>query len=59
MKKIRQYAGVMLIVLGTLALVATRLKALNSNNTLLLAGLLMIVVGIVVHIRSIKHASEY
>lgn len=49
----------MLIVLGTLALVATRLKALNSNNTLLLAGLLMIVVGIVVHIRSIRHASEY
>lgn len=54
MKKAKPFIGIILIVLGTLMLTATQLKALNGNNWLLLAGLLLIVAGILLHIRIIK-----
>lgn len=59
MKKINQYAGVILIVLGVLTLTLTRIPSLVSSNTLLLTGLLLIVAGIWLHIRSIKKDSLY
>ena len=59
MKKITQYAGVIVIVLGALTLAVTRIPSLVSSNALLLTGLLLIVAGIVLHIRSIKHDSLY
>ena len=34
MQMIKHYAGLLLIVLGALALIMTRLKALDSSNTL-------------------------
>jgi len=40
MKKITQYAGVILIVLGALTLAATRIPSLVSSNALLLTGVL-------------------
>ena len=54
MSTIRKFLGVALIVLGTLTLVATRLKSLSGSNVLLLTGLLLIVAGIVAHVREIK-----
>lgn len=59
MDKIKHYAGLILIILGVLALVLTRIASLSGNNILLLTGLLLIVAGIIVHIRSIKHESRY
>ena len=60
MQMIKHYAGLLLIVLGALALIMTRLKALDSSNTLLATGgLLFIVAGIGLHIRSIKRESRY
>ena len=59
MKKIRDFAGLLLIILGTLMLVMTRIPALVSSNALLLTGLLLIVAGIWLHIRSIKKESRY
>ena len=59
MKKVKQYIGIYLIILGTLVLMLTRIDNLASMNTLLIAGLLLIVSGIVLHIRSIKGDSEY
>ena len=59
MKRIISYAGVALIVAGALTLAATRIGNLSNNNWLLVGGLLLIVVGIVLHIRSIKHESKY
>lgn len=59
MKKVKQYIGIYLIILGTLVLMLTRTRSLASMNTLLIAGLLLIVSGIVLHIRSIKGDSEY
>jgi uncharacterized membrane protein HdeD (DUF308 family) len=59
MDKIKYYAGLFLIILGVLVLVLTRIASLSGNNILLLTGLLLIVAGIIVHIRSIKHESRY
>lgn len=59
MNKIKSYAGVMLITAGTLTLILTRIPSLASSNGLLLTGLLFIVAGIVTHIWSIKHESNY
>ena len=59
MKKMIPYAGVILIILGTIVLLCTRFKALNDSNSLLLAGLLLIVVGILLHVRIIKHGGNY
>jgi len=59
MKTIKQYAGIILIVSGTFTLLLTRLQALSLNNTFLVIGLILIVTGIVIHIRSIKKESKY
>lgn len=59
MDRIKQYAGLLLIIIGVLALALTRIDALSGSNTLLLTGLLLIVTGIVTHIWSIKHESKY
>ena len=58
MKKIGQYIGIILIIIGTLVLVATRIPSLTSSNAMLLSGLLLIVAGIILHIRSIKRGSH-
>lgn len=59
MKKFAPFWGLFLIIIGTLALVLTRLEQLSNLNTLLLAGLLFIILGIVLHIRSIKQQDNY
>ena len=59
MDKIKSYAGVMLVTAGTLTLILTRIPSLSSSNGLLLTGLLFIAAGIVTHIWSIKHESNY
>ena len=58
MKKIEPYIGVAVIAVGVLVLAATRIAALSSSNTLLLTGLLLIVAGIWLHIRTIKKESQ-
>jgi uncharacterized membrane protein HdeD (DUF308 family) len=59
MKKFGYYIGITFILLGTLALIATRIPSLTSSNVLLISGLLLIVAGIMLHIRHIKHQSNY
>ncbi len=59
MKKFVDHIGLILIVVGTLTLAATRLQTLSSSNTLLAAGMLSVVVGIVAHIYSIKREGRY
>ena len=59
MKKYLPYTGIFLIILGTIVLAATRIFSLTSLNSMLLIGLLLIIAGIVIHIRSIKHESRY
>ena len=59
MKKKATNWGLYLIIIGTLVLVLTRISILSTHNWLLVTGLLSIIVGIVLHIRSIKHESGY
>jgi cytochrome c biogenesis protein CcdA len=59
MKRTAKHIGITFIIIGALTLTATRLTALNGNNALLLTGLLLIILGIVLHIRSIKRESGY
>ena len=59
MKKTARFLGIILILLGVLTLTSTRLPALVGSNILLLAGLLLIIVGILLHIRIIKHDNNY
>ena len=46
MKKYTKNIGLILIVLGTLALIATRFSYFSTHNELLIMGLLCIVAGI-------------
>ena len=57
--KLKNHVGLLLIISGVLLLALTRIDTLSSSNTLLLTGLLCNVVGIVLHIKSIKHESQY
>lgn len=59
MKKLTPFIGIILIIIGTLMLVATRFSTLSSHNLLLLAGLACIIAGIWFHIRSIKRDSRF
>jgi len=59
MKKLTPYIGLFLIIIGTIVLLLTRISTLSGHNSLLLTGLLCIVAGIVLHIRNIKHQSNY
>ena len=59
MKKKATNWGLYLIIIGTLLLVLTRISILSTYNWLLVTGLLSIIVGIVLHIQSIKHESGY
>lgn len=59
MDKMKHYAGLFLIITGTLALILTRLSSLGGSNLWLLTGLLLIVAGIIVHIAGIKRDSRY
>lgn len=59
MKFFKQYIGILLIIIGTIALIATRFSTLSTHNWLLLSGLFLIIAGIIFHIRSIKHESNY
>ncbi len=58
MKKFISYIGIILIIIGTMALLVTRFEVF-ANNTMLMTGLLLIVAGIIVHIWNIKHESKY
>ena len=59
MKKLPPYIGIYLIILGVLALLATRFHSFASHNTILLSGLLAIVLGILLYIRGVKHETDY
>ncbi len=59
MKKLTPYSGLFLIIIGTIVLIMTRISTLSTHNSLLVAGLLCILSGIILHIRSIKHESNF
>ena len=59
MKKLTPFLGILLIIIGTMVLIATRFSTLSSHNSLLFVGLLCIIAGIIMHIKSIKQDSKF
>ena len=59
MKNYTKNIGLILIILGALVLISTRISTFSTHNGLLLTGLFCIVAGIWFHIRSIKNDSLY
>ena len=59
MKKLTPFLGIFLIIIGTIVLISTCISTLSSHNSLFVSGLLCIIAGIVVHIRNIKHESQF
>lgn len=59
MKELIKYAGILIIIIGVALLVLTHITQLDTHNWLLASGLLLVVAGIILHIRSIKKESNY
>ena len=59
MKFFKHYIGIILIIIGVIVLISTRISMWSTHNWLLISGLLLIVAGIWFHIRSIKSESNY
>ena len=59
MKKLTPFIGILLIIIGTMVLILTRFSDLASHNALLIVGLLCVMAGIVMHIKSIKQDSRF
>ena len=59
MRLLRPYSGVALIVIGALLLLVSSLAGWTSSNLVLLGGLVLIVAGVIVHVRMIKKGEKY
>ncbi len=59
MKKYSSYISLALIIAGVLTLSVTRFVKFTNHNSLLLAGLFIIIAGIIIYIWSIKTESKY
>ena len=59
MNTLKHMMGVALIVVGALLLIVSYIAGWTSSNLVLLAGLLLIVSGVVVHIRHQKKGGKY
>ena len=56
---IKQYLGMALIVIGALLLGIGFIAGWTSNNFVLLGGLLMIILGVVLHVKQQKKGEKY
>ncbi len=59
MKKYSKNIGLILLIIGTLLLIATQFAPFTSNNYILLGGLFCNILGAYLLIRSIKKDSLY
>ena len=56
---IKGYMGVALVVIGALLLIVGYALGWTSSNLVLLAGLIIIVLGAFVHVRTLKNGQKY
>ena len=59
MSGLRSYMGVALILVGALLLIVGYIAGWTSSNLVLLAGLILIIIGVVQHIRQQKKSEKY
>jgi len=59
MMTLRQYGGLALVIAGALLLIVSKIVGWTSSNLVLLTGLVLIILGIILHVKSIKSAEKY
>ena len=59
MSGLGSYMGVALILVGALLLIVGYIAGWTSSNLVLLAGLLLVIIGAVQHIRQQKKSEKY
>ena len=59
MSGLKSYVGVALILVGALLLIVSYIAGWTSSNLVLLAGLILIILGAVQHIRQQKKYEKY
>ena len=59
MSGLGSYMGVALILVGALLLIVGYIAGWTSSNLVLLAGLILIIIGVVQHIRQQKKSEKY
>ena len=55
----KQYIGIALVVAGALLLIVSYIAGWTSSNIVLLTGLIIIILGIVWHVKYLKSAEKY
>ena len=59
MNNIRQLTGVALVIIGALFLIIAYLVGWTSSNIVLLIGLIIIIIGIIMHVKLTKSDGKY
>ena len=59
MNSIRQLTGVALVIIGALFLIIAYLAGWTSSNIVLLIGLIIIIIGIIMHVELAKSGEKY
>ena len=59
MSGIRQLTGVALVIIGALFLIIAYLVGWTSSNIVLLIGLIIIIIGIIMHVKLAKSGEKY
>ena len=59
MISIKSYIGVALVVAGALLLIVSKIVGWTSSNLVLLIGLIIIIIGTVLHVKQIKSSEKY
>jgi membrane-bound ClpP family serine protease len=59
MNNIRQLTGVALVIIGALFLIIAYLVGWTSSNIVLLIGLIIIIIGIIMHVKLAKSGEKY
>ena len=59
MNSIRQLTGVALVIIGALFLIIAYLVGWTISNIVLLIGLIIIIIGIIMHVKLAKSGEKY
>ena len=56
---LKPYMGVALVLIGALLLIASYVAGWTSSNLVLLGGLLIVILGVIMHVRLTKAGQKY
>ena len=59
MNVLRQLIGVALVSTGALLLIVAYLLGWTSSNWVLIAGLLILIIGVIIHVKLAKSGEKY